>query len=148
MYSKELLVLRASLQDIEAMSRIGRLQKEYQQKLIEEVEMRAATDLKNKRNREDLLQYTGILVFLIFLFLFVFYSERLTLSPALSGGIIFLGFVLLFEFVLVLLDPSIERITGGKPLFKHMANAGIAVFIIPMHNFFERKLRARQNKLS
>lgn len=143
LYSKEIILLKDTMQDVETMSRIGRLQEDYKRKVEDEEAAALALLEKSKREREDLLQYSGILVFLLFLFIFVFYSGRLSFPSYITAGIIFLAFVLLFEFALVLLDPKIEELTGGQPILKLIANAGIALLIIPLHGFFERKLRAR-----
>ncbi|MBL4715668.1 MAG: hypothetical protein JKX95_03455 [Bacteroidia bacterium] len=58
-------------------------------------------------------------------------------------GIIFISFLILFEFVLVLADPHIERYTGGAPGYKLLFNAGIAGLMFPLHHFFEGKLKKR-----
>ena len=95
LYSKEIILLKDTMQDVETMSRIGRLQEDYKRKVEDEEAAALALLEKSKREREDLLQYSGILVFLLFLFIFVFYSGRLSFPSYITAGIIFLAFVLL-----------------------------------------------------
>ena len=49
----------------------------------------------------------------------------------------------LFEFLLVLADPYIDRWSGGAPSIKLLFNAGIAALIFPAHAFFESKMKKR-----
>ena len=51
--------------------------------------------------------------------------------------------LILFEFLLVLADPYIDKWSGGAPGIKLLFNAGIAALIFPAHAFFETKLKGR-----
>jgi len=64
-------------------------------------------------------------------------------SPRMAEGIIFFSFLILFEFLLVLADPYIERWSSGAPGIKLLFNAGIAALIFPAHAFFESKMKGR-----
>ena len=68
---------------------------------------------------------------------------KLALPPRMAEGIIFFAFLILFEFLLVLADPHIDRWSGGAPGIKLLFNAGIAALIFPAHAFFESKMKGR-----
>ncbi|MEK0371189.1 MAG: hypothetical protein QQN55_08565, partial [Nitrosopumilus sp.] len=61
----------------------------------------------------------------------------------LAEGAVFFTFLLFFEFTLVLLDPYIDKWTGGEPAYKLAINAGLAGIIFPLHQFFETMLKQR-----
>jgi tetratricopeptide (TPR) repeat protein len=144
--SKEILLLKDTLQNAEVFQRIGRMQEEYERALIEERERIAMARMQEQRDRENLLQYIGIAVFLAFVFLFVLFSGRLTISLNVLNGVTFFAFVLLFEFFLVLFDPKVEEISGGRPIIQLAINAGMALMLIPLHNYFEQRIRDRLAK--
>ena len=56
-------------------------------------------------------------------------------------AIIFLSFLILFEFLLVLLDPFMDNYTNGLPLISLLFNIGLALLIFPLHAYFETKLK-------
>lgn len=113
---------------------------------IQEKKRKAKKQARLKRQREQRkhrLQYSGIFIGLVFLFAFVFLSGKFTLPYKFAEGFIFFNFILLFEFILVILDPYIDGISGGSPLIKLAFNAVLALFIFPAHSFFEDKLKRR-----
>ena len=65
------------------------------------------------------------------------------MSERMAEGIIFFSFLILFEFLLVLADPYIDRWSSGAPGIKLLFNAGIAALIFPAHAFFESKLKGK-----
>ena len=81
----------------------------------------------------------------IFLFVRKFLRQNQTaLTPKyirLSAGVLFISFLIFFEFILVLLDPFLEDLTAGAPAYKLLANTLLAVAIFPLHHFLEDKLK-------
>jgi len=65
-----------------------------------------------------------------------------------AKSMIFVSVVLLFEFILVLIDPLIDQYTGGNPALKFAINSAIALLMIPVHNFLVSKLVGRVTKVS
>jgi len=92
----------------------------------------------------DFLQYSGILIILIILFLVMNMSIKMNLPSMIIKGISFLTILTLFEFTLVFLDPKIDILTTGEPVYKLAINMSIAVLIFPIHNFFEKRLDSKQ----
>lgn len=95
------------------------------------------------KKRKDNIQYSGIFVFVLLLFALVFMSGKFTMSQKVAEGLIFFTFLLFFEFCLVILDPYIEQLSNGEPLFKLALNAALAALIFPAHAFFEQTLKNR-----
>ncbi len=111
---------------------------EIERKRAEEEQAKQAAAVKSRR---DNLQYSGILIFLVLVFAGVFMLGRFNIPIRLAEGMIFLSFLLFFEFTLVLLDPYIEQYSSGAPAIKLGFNAVLAGLIFPMHSFFEAKLK-------
>ena len=107
-----------------------------QQQRIEQERIRSI-----KQERRDQLKYSFVLIGLTLLFVGVFYFLKIQLSESLLTGMVFFSFVVLFEFLLTLFDPWVDQISMGRPVIKFGANTLFALAIIPMHNFFEKKLR-------
>ncbi|MBN4066119.1 tetratricopeptide repeat protein [Candidatus Amoebophilus asiaticus] len=116
----------------------------------EKEEARIQTEAESRRNN---LHYSAFVLVMVILLLsllalgripFTFHSYRSYKNlQQITGGLVFLTFLLLFEFVLVLADPYIEQWTGGAPGYKLLFNALLAAMIFPMHNIAEAFLKKR-----
>ena len=109
----------------------------------EQEEKEQSRVLAEETSRRDNLQYSVILLGLLVLGILILGLGKLSLPIRLAEGIIFFSFLILFEFVLVLADPYIDRWSGGAPGIKLLFNAGIAALIFPAHAFFETRLKRR-----
>ncbi|MBL4656047.1 MAG: tetratricopeptide repeat protein, partial [Bacteroidia bacterium] len=94
-------------------------------------------------NRRNDLQHSAILIGIFILFGSLFLLGKLSIPNWLIELSVFIPFLILFEFLLVLLDPSIESWAGSEPAFKLLFNAGLAGMMFPLHQFFEGKLKKR-----
>jgi hypothetical protein len=112
------------------------LEKEREEELAAQIE-------HIKKIRKFRLQYSSILVIILLIFLFTFLLTKLRVSQQVASGILFLGFLLFFEFVFVLLDPFTEQKTGGEPLLKMLINSGIALIFTILHRFIEKRIQKR-----
>ncbi|MBL4578229.1 MAG: tetratricopeptide repeat protein, partial [Flavobacteriales bacterium] len=126
---------------------IGKLEAKYEfenaqadKKRIENERIAAETQAENRRNN---LQHSGILIFLVMLSGGIMVLGNLAIPVRLVEGLIFLTFLLFFEFTLVLLDPYIEEYSSGAPAYKLMFNAAMAGLIFPLHSLFETQLKGR-----
>ena len=137
--------LKDSLFDEDKSKEIGKLEAKFEmERKIEEEKRAKEAAAKIKRDREsrrDNLQYSGILIFIVLLFIGVFMVGRFSLPIRLAEGIVFFAFLLFFEFTLVLLDPYIEEMSSGAPAIKLGFNAVLAGLIFPLHSFFEQRLK-------
>ena len=126
---------------------IGKLEAKYEFEKAEIERKRKLEEqtriLEEQTERRNLLQYSGILIFIVAFFIILLFSGRLNIPVRLAEGGVFFTFLLVFEFLLVLTDPYLEQYTGGEPAYKLIVNAGLAGLIFPLHSFFETKLKSR-----
>ena len=138
-FLKQETALKDTLFNKERVEQIQRLELQEKKR---QAKKQARLEAKREERRHR-VQYSGIFIGLIFLFAFVFLSGKFTLPYKFAEGFIFFNFILLFEYILVILDPYIDHYSGGEPLIKLAANAVLALFIFPAHSFFEEKLKRR-----
>jgi len=98
---------------------------------------------KEVTERSNLLQYSAILIFIVALFILLLFRGKLHIQEKWAEGGVFFIFLLLFEFILVLIDPYIEQWSGGEPGYKLMINAALAALIFPLHSLAETRLKRR-----
>ena len=126
---------------------LGKLEAKHEFETAETERARALEEKNQKENdkrqRRNNLQYSAILIFIVLLFAGVFALGRFSIPVRLAEGMIFFSFLLFFEFMLVMLDPYIDRVSGGAPAYKLMFNAILAGMIFPLHSLFEGKLKRR-----
>lgn len=142
-WEKKRFNLNDSLKSTEALVQIGTIEEQYKNKIEEDRINRREAALKAKAERQANIQFFGIFLGIVFLFIMVFALGfiKLTVPLWLANSIVFFAFVLLFEFLLVVLDPTIDGWSDGKPIIKLACNVALAVLIIPLHTLFEGKLR-------
>ncbi len=119
----------------------AQLVKEQEEKEVARLAIEASS-------RRDNMQYSVIVIVIVMVFGLVLALTRINISERLLEGMIFFCFLIFFEFLLVLADPYIDKISGGAPGIKLLFNAGIAALIFPLHAFFEGKLKKRLVKAS
>jgi len=144
---KRHIILRDSIHNDENTKAQTRTEMKYEyekaQLINEQEEKEAARIMAEETSRRDNLQYTVILIAILTLFGGVLALGFINVSERMAEGIIFFSFLILFEFLLVLADPYIDRWSGEAPGIKLLFNAGIAALIFPAHAFFESKLKGR-----
>jgi len=93
--------------------------------------------------RKSILQYTGIFLFIMGLLATTFLIRRIQLPVIwLEGGIFFTA-LLLFEFLLLILDPLVDSISKGAPVYKFSMNLLLGLLVFYAHSFFESRLKQR-----
>jgi hypothetical protein len=112
---------------------------ERQQKIADET-------LRKKHN----LQYMGIMAGIFGLFVLLAALGRLRVKPWLIRSLGFLSFILLFEFIILLADNQIHRLTHGEPLPILLIKIVLIAMLLPLHHWLEHKaihyLLRHQNK--
>ena len=58
-----------------------------------------------------------------------------------AEGLIFIFFILLFEFILVAMDPWVDGWSGGNVIIKMAINSSFALVVFAGHQFFEGRLK-------
>ncbi|OFY69838.1 MAG: hypothetical protein A3G23_07390 [Bacteroidetes bacterium RIFCSPLOWO2_12_FULL_37_12] len=109
-----------------------RLEKEKAEKIEKQIQ-------KEKKRRTD-IQYYALTVFIVVLLVLVIITLKSQINIRVTTGVIFLTFLILYEFLLILLDPALEKISTGEPIVKLLFNVLIALSIFPIHRWIEKKI--------
>ena len=96
-----------------------------------------------KISRRNNIQYLTISMILLFLGFIMMLNGKIQMPEWLARSLVFVTFILLFEFILVVIDPITDDYSEGEPLVKLSINLVIAFILYPMHQFFSRKVTTR-----
>jgi hypothetical protein len=109
-------------------------------------------DLENKRaERETIaniekvrtrnnLQYMGISAFIMALFIALVAMGKFKVKPWFIRALGFISFILLFEFIILLIDHQLHALTHGEPLPILLIKIVIIAFLLPFHHWLEHKV--------
>jgi hypothetical protein len=109
-------------------------------------------DLENKRTeRENVakaekvrtrnnLQYMGITAFIFALFIALAAMGKFKVKPWFIKALGFISFILLFEFIILLIDHQLHVLTHGEPLPILLVKIIIIAFLLPFHHWLEHKV--------
>jgi tetratricopeptide (TPR) repeat protein len=129
--------IKDSLENSASKKKIAELQAAFE---MQEQQSKLAKE-QAERERKNALQYSGILFFTLFLFVLVFIFGRFNVASSFVEKLLFFSFLLFFEFVLLLTDPYVTKFTQNEPLFILLANAMLALLIVPLHQYLENRLK-------
>jgi tetratricopeptide (TPR) repeat protein len=138
----EYLIAKDTLASRDYRIETQRMVNDYEFKLAEQRAQREQLLMEQQIARRNNLEYLSISVMVLVLFVILFSRGR-KLSNRVVNSLLLIGLLLLFEFLLILTDSSIEGITRGEPILKLLANVTIALLILPGHQFLERFTRKR-----
>jgi hypothetical protein len=109
-------------------------------------------EIENKRNERDRvakeekirkrnnLQYLGISAAIISLFIGLIALGRLKVKPWFIRSLGFISFILLFEFIILLIDHQLHNLTHGEPLPILLIKIVIIAFLLPLHHWLEHNV--------
>ncbi len=133
-----------SINDLESQTNAARLQGnfEIETKIAQEKEEieKQKKFLQEKIERQNMLIYTGITIILVIILGFLYLLKTFNASERVLKAGLFFVLLLLFEFILLLLEPKIESLAKGNILIKLIMNLIIALPIVPLHSWLEKKL--------
>lgn len=133
-----------SINDLDSQKDAARLQGnfEIERKIAQEKEQEEQNQkqLKEKIERQNMLIYTGITLILFVIIGFLYLLKTFKASERVMKAGLFFVLLLLFEFVLLVLEPKIEQLAAGNILIKLIANLIIAFPIVPLHSWLEKRL--------
>jgi len=101
---------------------------------------REATEKQIKTERRNNLQYMGITGVIIFLFIALAALGKFKVKPWFIKALGFLSFILLFEFIILLIDHQLHVLTHGEPLPILLIKIVIIAFLLPFHHWLEHKV--------
>lgn len=70
-------------------------------------------------------------------------GRQVKVSERLAQELIFVSLLLVFEFILVFMDPYLDKLTNGVPVYKLIVNVLLATFTFTVHGFWERRFKSR-----
>ncbi len=91
------------------------------------------------RNRNN-LQYMGITGFIFALFILLAALGKFKVKPWFIKALGFISFILLFEFIILLIDHQLHAVTHGEPLPILIVKIVIIAFLLPFHHWLEHKV--------
>lgn len=122
------------------------MQKEFELQIEAEKEKREQEKLQQiieeKETRSRNLQYLSIISFLGAVFILLYFSLKWSFLSNYATTVSFLGSILLFEFVFVVLDPWVEMVSNNQPYIKLIINFVIALCIVPVHNYIDKVVKS------
>jgi tetratricopeptide (TPR) repeat protein len=105
-------------------------------------------DIENKRTERENnlkkerhnLQYMGILAAIIALFIALAAMGKFKVKPWLIRSLGFVSFILLFEFIILLIDHKLHELTHGEPLPILLVKIVLIAMLLPFHHWLEHKV--------
>jgi len=141
------ILMRDSINNKEVQNATIKLQALHEfekEQLIKENEAKEQARIETETiKRRDNLQYILILLGILALFGLILSLGIIKIPVKIAEGLIFLAFLILFEFLLVFLEPHIDSFTNGVPVYSLLFNAAIALLIFPFHSVMEKYLKRR-----
>lgn len=93
--------------------------------------------------RQKNIQYSGIVIFVMVVLGSFFLIGRVHLPIIWIEGFIFFSAILVFEFLFLFLDPYVEAMSGGMPIYKFATNMVTAVAVFYAHSYFENLMKVK-----
>ncbi|MFY0675507.1 MAG: hypothetical protein JXQ87_19075 [Bacteroidia bacterium] len=91
--------------------------------------------------RRNTIQYSLVVIVVLLLATVIAIATKFKISPRLASGLIFIFFILLFEFLLVVLDPWVDSVSNGEVGWKIGINTVIALMLFGIHQASEKRLK-------
>jgi tetratricopeptide (TPR) repeat protein len=113
-----------------------------QLQLADEDERRArlAKEEEESRNRRHQVQYYGITIGIAILFVLLVMLGTFRVSARTIRIVGFFTFLMLFEFIFLLLKKNFYAITNGEPWKDLAVMIGLAALLLPLHHAVEHKV--------
>ena len=121
---------------VEKQARLDSLQ-QVQAEMIRIEEEKHAKYLADRRNT---LEYSGIALFALIIFLIILMNRRFNLGDRVLNLLIFIFFLIIFEASLVAFDPLIDQWSQGEVAIKVLFNSGLAFAVFTAHHFLEGRM--------
>ncbi|HEV3325707.1 MAG TPA: hypothetical protein VG052_08870 [Puia sp.] len=101
---------------------------------------RGAREEELSREHRHNVQYMGITVGLVVLFIALVMMGWLAVPPSVIRALGFLSFIFLFEFIILLADKQIQGWTHEEPWKVLLIKIGLAAILVPLHHWLEHKV--------
>ncbi|MFN8438751.1 MAG: tetratricopeptide repeat protein [Cytophagales bacterium] len=148
-YKSKAEVLDEELTNESKIKALSKLQAsmEFNKKL--EQEKLKEQKLKEKLDEQVSTHNLLIGMFIPFLITVIFFVSKINISSNYIRAIVFVTIILTLEFLLVVLDPFIDKYTGGIPISKLIINTLLALVLAPLQHLLESYLKKKmfENKI-
>ena len=138
----EYIVAKDTLDKRDYRTETLRLTNEYEFKVAQQKALREKQLHDEQIARRNNLEYLSISIIVLLIFVILF-SRKRRMTVQVINVLLLIGLLLLFEFLLILTDSSVEKITQGEPILKLLVNVVIALLILPGHQFLEKYSRKK-----
>ena len=128
--------LKDSIYNQENQKKLDALTKEREEREAE----KEAQLLAEKIAYRNSLQYLGLGAIVILFAVLLLLQGRMKFNELFARALVFITFILTFEFIFVMIDPFTDDYSEGEPVIKFAINLALALIIFPMHQFFERRV--------
>jgi tetratricopeptide (TPR) repeat protein len=142
-YSKSYMAVKDSLFNLAVIYKITEAENEYKKEKERLEKLRQKEILEKAKNERITLHYLSIILIVILLFITLFILGKYNMPPNYVKGMIFITFILLFEFIMLLSEGPIENYIGTDPLYKLSGNLVLAIILSPLHRILVDKLGKR-----
>ncbi len=141
-YKKSLKYLSLHTQNKDSLNSITNSEQLFILKLSNEERLRQIELENNARNEERRfnIQYLGILLILTAIFIVIILMGSYKWPEWTIRLVGFIAFIMLFEFIILILDQKIHHITHGEPWKILCIKIGIISIILPFHHWIEYKV--------
>lgn len=96
--------------------------------------------IDEEKRRKFNLQYFIITMSILFFFLVFIVFSKLKVPEWAIKGLGFLSVLMLFEFIILILDHEIHHFTHGAPLWIFAIKVLILIFLFPLHHLIEKAI--------
>ena len=147
-YIEKLNIIEDSLNVQETTKKLQQM--EFQKQVLADSLAREKVILLEKQKKEEIIQakkrqnqiqYSLMVMFVLFLAALIAAMTKFSYKPRMAAALIFIFFILIFEFLLVLLSPWVDTITNGEVGFKIMLNTLMAILIFGLHQISEKRIK-------
>jgi tetratricopeptide (TPR) repeat protein len=101
---------------------------------------RQAREAEVRTEHRHNVQYMGLTVGLVTLFILLAMMGRLSVSLSMIRALGFLSFIFLFEFIILLADRPIQVLTGDEPWKILLIKIALGAGLVPLHHWLEHKV--------
>ncbi len=141
-YKKSLKYLNIHMQNKDSLQSITNSEQLFVLKLSNEERLRQI-EIENGAREDERrfnIQYIGILLVLTAIFISIMLMGSLKWPEWTIRLVGFFAFIMLFEFIILILDQKIHHFTHGEPWKILCIKIGIISFILPFHHWIEYKV--------
>jgi len=156
-YFQRYNVLKDSIFNVKKINEIANMEFAYQvdkqarldslnQVQVELIRLEEEKQAKYLSDRKNTLEFSGIALFVLIIFLLILMNRRLNLDDKILNLLIFIFFLIMFEASLVAFDPLIDQLSQGEVAMKVLFNSGLAFAVFTAHHFLEGRMKSMIRK--